>query len=67
MKKIHFIFFFKDELVNHKIAEKIIEKKMTFSDVKNMMKRLLLKDKENRIESVNANSLYEMIMEEENK
>lgn len=40
---------------------------MTFSDVKNMMKRLLLKDKENRIESVNANSLYEMIMEEENK
>ena len=50
-----------------KIAEKIIEKKMTFSDVKNMMKRLLLRDKGKKIENVNANSLYEMIMEEENK
>lgn len=40
---------------------------MTFSDVKNMMKRLLLRDKGKKIENVNANSLYEMIMEEENK
>ena len=62
-----FHIFFNDELVNHKIAEKIIEKKMTFSDVKNMMKRLLLRDKGKKIENVNANSLYEMIMEEENK
>ena len=62
-----FHIFFNDELVNHKIAEKIIEKKMTFSDVKNMMKRLLLRDKGKKIENVNANSLYDMIMEEENK
>ena len=40
---------------------------MTFSDVKNMMKRLLLRDKGKKIENVNENSLYEMIMEEENK
>ena len=62
-----FHIFFNDELVNHKIAEKIIEKKMTYSDVKNLMKRLLLRDKGKKIENVNANSLYEMIMEEENK
>lgn len=62
-----FHIFFENESTNHKIAEKIIEKKMTFSDVKNMMKRLLIKDKEHRIQSVNAESLYKMIMEEENK
>ena len=66
-KENPFHIFFNDERVNHKIGEKIIEKKMTFSDVKNMMKRLLLRDKGKKIENVNANSLYDMIMEEENK
>ena len=40
---------------------------MTFAAVKNMITRLLLRDKGKKIENVNANSLYEMIMEEENK
>lgn len=64
-KENPFHIFFNDKSINHKIAEKIIEREMTFLDVKNMMKRLLLKDNGKKIESVNGDNLYKMLMEED--
>lgn len=62
-----FHIFFADKSMNKKIAKKVIEKEMTFSDVKNLMKRLLLESNGKEISNVNGNNFYNMIMEEESK
>lgn len=57
--------YFGETSLNRKIAAKIIEKGMTFSDVKNVMKKLFLES--NKIDNVNGSNFYKMIMEENDR
>lgn len=57
--------YFEDKALNRKIAETIIEKGMTFSDVKNVMRKLFLES--NKIDNVNSSNFYKMIMEENDR
>lgn len=56
--------FFKDKLMNKRIAEEAFKRKMTFSDLKNMMKIIFLEGGKKGINNVNGNNLYKIIVEE---
>lgn len=56
--------FFGDKLMNKRIAEEAYKRKMTFSDLKNMMKILFLEGGIKGTNNVNGNNLYKIIVEE---
>lgn len=54
--------YFTDEVINEKIAHKVVEKNMTFADLKNIMRKLFLEKQD--IRQVNGTALLSKLKEE---